>query len=172
MNKIIGLFVFVVIVALAMAQLGERAAVGAGTRAASAGAVSAPVSAQSARSGGVVILDADRSGHFVASIQVEGTFVRSIVDTGATLVAFSHEDAARAGVHPRPGDRKARFATANGPVDATITRVGEIRLDNLVVRDVEAAIMPRGALQGTLLGMSFLRQLSFESRGSTMVLRQ
>jgi clan AA aspartic protease (TIGR02281 family) len=94
-------------------------------------------------------------------------------DTGASVVSFSAEDAAKIGLREETGQRRAQFHTANGVVTASMVRVPEMRLQGIVVHDVEAAIMPRGAMQGTLLGMSFMRKLqSYESRGTSMVLKK
>jgi aspartyl protease family protein len=63
--------------------------------------------------------------------------------------------------------------TANGVVRAAKARIPELRLQGIVVRDVEATVMPPGALNITLLGMSFLKQLkSFEMNGNTLILKQ
>ena len=123
--------------------------------------------------GNTAMLYADPRGHFFADIQVRGVPVRTLVDTGASLVAMSTEDAAKIGLRAQPGDKKAQFNTANGQVTASLVRLPEIRLQGIMVFDVEAAIMPPGAMQGTLLGMSFMKKLaSFESRGTSLVMRK
>jgi aspartyl protease family protein len=124
-------------------------------------------------SGNSATLFADSRGHFYADIQIRGAPLKVLVDTGASLVAMSFEDAAKIGVRSSPSDRKAQFNTANGIVTATLVRVPEIRLQGITVFDVEAAIMPQGVMKGTLLGMSFMKKLSsFESRGVSMIMRK
>ncbi len=119
------------------------------------------------------MLYADPRGHFMADLYVRGTPIRALVDTGATLVSFSEADAAKIGLRADSSQRTARFQTANGTVTASIVRVPEMRLQGITVHDVEAAIMPKGAMEGTLLGMSFMKKLaSYESRGTSMVLRK
>jgi aspartyl protease family protein len=121
----------------------------------------------------VVALQADRRGHFATDLSVNNQFVKALVDTGASVVAFSHEDALKAGIRPKPGDYIIPMQTANGIVRAAKARIPEVRLQGIVVRDVEATIMPPGALNITLLGMSFLKRLkSFEMNGNTLVLKQ
>jgi aspartyl protease family protein len=123
--------------------------------------------------GNTAMLYADPRGHFYADIQVRGIPIRTMVDTGASLVALSTEDAAKIGLRATPSDRRAQFNTANGVVTAVLVQLPEVRLQGLTVFDVEAAIMPPGAMKGTLLGMSFMKKLaSFESRGSSMVMRK
>jgi aspartyl protease family protein len=133
-----------------------------------------PVTATVAPSGGnTAMLYADTRGHFHADVYIRGIPVRTLVDTGASLVSFSREDAAKFGLRDEPNQKKAQFNTANGLVSASIVRIPEMRLQGITVYDVEAAIMPKGAMNGTLLGMSFMKKLqSYESRGTSMVLRK
>ena len=119
-----------------------------------------------------VSLAADASGHFVADIKINGMFLKGLVDTGATSVAIPLEDAKRIGITPRPSEFTTRNATANGETRGAIVRLSEVRLDSIVVRDVEAVVVDKG-LSVTLVGMSFIRKLqSSEMRGNMLVLRQ
>lgn len=134
-----------------------------------------PVQVASATTGGprMVALQADARGHFVTDIRVNNQFVRSLVDTGASVVALTAEDARKIGVSAARGDGMMSVSTANGVVRVARVRIPELRLQSLVVRDVEAVIMPEGAMSHTLLGMSFLKRLgSFEMQGKTLVLKQ
>ncbi|MGX7704762.1 retropepsin-like aspartic protease family protein [Methylobacterium sp. Gmos1] len=119
-----------------------------------------------------VTLSQDLSGHFQAHPQVEGQVLRMLVDTGATLCVFTHEDAARIGIAVAERDFTAQVGTANGTVPAARVRVREMRLGGITVRDVEAVVLPRGRLDTSLLGMSFLRRLrGFEVAAGRMILR-
>jgi aspartyl protease family protein len=123
--------------------------------------------------GNIAYLYAQPNGHFMAELQVRGTTIRTMVDTGASVIALSYEDAEKIGRRPLPNDRTARFNTANGTVIAHLVRLQEVRLQGITLYDVDAAIMPKGAMNGTLLGMSFMRRLSgVETRGATMIMRQ
>jgi aspartyl protease family protein len=62
-------------------------------------------------------------------------------------------------VFPAGADFRIPVNTANGMIRAAQVRLAEVRLNGIVVRDVEAMVMPAGRLNGTLLGMSFLRRL-------------
>lgn len=120
----------------------------------------------------VVAIDGDLRGHFTVHPTVEGRRVTMLVDTGASVVALTHEDAEQAGITVRPTDFRTRISTANGTVMAAQVRLSEVRLGGIVVRGVDATVMPRGALGISLLGMSFLRRLgSFEIQRGTLVLR-
>jgi aspartyl protease family protein len=120
--------------------------------------------------GGVVTLSAVNGGHFVSPVEVNGRRVTMLVDTGASLVALSHEDARTLGVYPLPS-QTIKMSTANGVIEAGRASLSEVRLDTIVVRDVAAVIMPPGAMRGSLLGMSFLSRLrSFQSRDNELIL--
>jgi aspartyl protease family protein len=135
-----------------------------------AAAPAAPSPARLAAAGGPVVLRAGEGGHFVSPIEINGRRVTMLVDTGASLVALSHEDARALGVQPQFG-QTMRANTANGVVTMQRAVLSEVRLDNIIVRDVQAAIAPPGAMQGSLLGMSFLSRLrSFQARAGELIL--
>ncbi|MBY0613461.1 MAG: TIGR02281 family clan AA aspartic protease [Beijerinckiaceae bacterium] len=122
---------------------------------------------------GTEVLSANSRGHFAATLEVNGAPIHMLVDTGATMIAFSAEDAELAGIRPLPADFKHRSATANGEVAIALVKVASIRLGSIELRDVDAAVLPAGALQGTLLGMSFLKRLSlFQFENGRLILRQ
>lgn len=119
-----------------------------------------------------VSLAADESGHFVADFKINGMFIKGLVDTGATSVAIPVDAARKIGIDPRPTDYTARIQTANGETRGAVVRLAELRLDGIVVRDVEAVVVEKG-LGVVLVGMSFIRKLqSSEMRGNMLVLRQ
>lgn len=119
-------------------------------------------------------ISADRVGQYSADVEVNGARLpRMMVDTGATLVALSYEDAASAGLFPAPADYKYMVNTANGVAHVARVRLNDVRLGNIVVHDVDAVVGERGALSGSLLGMTFLSKLSkFSVESGTLVLKQ
>lgn len=110
--------------------------------------------------GGAVVLKAGAGGHYVSGFDLNGRRIEMLVDTGASVVALSHEDAQKIGMTPFPSDYTLAMSTANGVVKAAQKTISEVRIDTIVVRDVQAVIMPPGALRTSLLGMSFLQRLS------------
>ncbi|MFE1600938.1 retropepsin-like aspartic protease family protein [Methylobacterium sp. ID0610] len=119
-----------------------------------------------------VVLQPDWNGHYAVHPRVAGRRVRMLVDTGATLCAFTQEDAEQAGIRVSERDFRQPMHTANGVVNAAAVRIGEMRIEGITVRDVEAVVLPRGRLQTSLLGMSFLRRLrGFEVAGGRLTLR-
>jgi aspartyl protease family protein len=115
----------------------------------------------------------DGRGHFRLDGRVDGRSMDFLVDTGATVIAIPQREAARLGIHPAARDYKALMRTANGAIYAAPTRLGMVEVGGLLVRDVEAVIMPDGALGQNLLGMSFLSRLRrFEMANGRLVLEQ
>jgi aspartyl protease family protein len=118
-----------------------------------------------------VALNADRSGHYFADATVNGIAVRVMVDTGATLVALTADTASRLGIYPSQNAYRLPIATANGATTAAAVTLDHVRLGNIDVYNVQAAVMPAGALSINLLGMSFLGKLSrFQAGGGQLVL--
>jgi aspartyl protease family protein len=114
---------------------------------------------------------ADPRGHFVTTAEIEHTPITVLVDTGASFVALSYEDADRAGLAPRTLTYDIPINTANGQVDAARVVLDRVEIGNVLVRDVEGIVLPRGAYEGTLLGMSFLNKLSrFKVENGTLFL--
>jgi aspartyl protease family protein len=113
-----------------------------------------------ASGGRTVELKAGPHGHFYSRIRVNGRDVDAMVDTGASIVALTFEDAASAGIHVRDPEFTHRVSTANGVARVAIITLDSVAIDDITVRNVRAAVAERGKLSKTLLGMSFLGQLS------------
>jgi len=105
-------------------------------------------------------LKAVQGGHFITAADINGTSVRVLVDTGATAVALSYEDAHSVGLSPGNLDYDVPVSTANGITKAARVRLDRVVIDGVEVEDVDGLVLPEGALAGTLLGMSFLSRLS------------
>jgi aspartyl protease family protein len=119
-----------------------------------------------------VAIPADARGHFYVQATVNGTRVRMMVDTGATGVVLSREDARRVGINPQPSDFTARTSTANGIVPVAPIVLNEVAVGEISVRDVPALVHPDSRFQGSLLGMSFLSRLSqFEVSKGRLILK-
>jgi aspartyl protease family protein len=118
-------------------------------------------------------LTADSGGHFFVDVLISGVKVRMLVDTGASIVALSRDDARRASITPQPPDFKAKVSTANGIVQVAPVVLKDVALGELVIADVPAVVFPDNRLQVGLLGMSFLSKLShFELAGRQLILQR
>lgn len=113
---------------------------------------------------GSVRLRADAYGHFSTTAYINGDAVDVLVDTGATAVALTWEDARAAGLHIRESDFTLRSHTANGTAFFAPVVLDSVRIGDITVYDVRAAVARRGQLHKTLLGMSFLGKVRVEMR--------
>src|SRR5438105_3294230 len=115
----------------------------------------------------------DGRGHFRVDGRIEGQRIAFMVDTGASVVALNESTAARFGLRPMPADYKAAVSTANGTIKAAPARLAMVDLGGIIVRDVDAMVLPDEALSENLLGLSFLSKLKrFEYANGLMVLEQ
>jgi aspartyl protease family protein len=114
-----------------------------------------------------------RDGHFHADVDIDGRHVPMLVDTGASYIALSARDADFLGVTPRASDFTLTMATANGLAKAAHVRLHAVHIDTLTLYDVDAIVAQPGAMNGSLLGMSFLRRLTrFEAEPDRLRLTQ
>ncbi len=117
-------------------------------------------------------IEADHRGHHIVQPAIDNYRIRMLVDTGASFVALTDADARALGVRPERSAYSYRLNTANGVVRGARVMLREVRLGGILVRDVEAVVLPAGALEMSLLGTSFLRRLAgYEVRGGRMILR-
>jgi aspartyl protease family protein len=115
----------------------------------------------------------DARGHFQTGGRIDGQRIDFMVDTGASVIALNERSAARFGLRPRAADYKITVSTANGTIKAARTRLAMVDIGGLIVRDVDAMVLPDEALSENLLGLSFLSKLKrFEYANGKMVLEQ
>ncbi|PZR91660.1 MAG: TIGR02281 family clan AA aspartic protease [Stutzerimonas stutzeri] len=120
----------------------------------------------------VLAVHADYHGQYVVYPSIDNYRVRMMVDTGASFVVLTDADARALGVRPERAAYSVGLSTANGMVQGARTKLREMRLGDILVRDVDAIVLPAGALSISLLGTSFLRRLrSYEVQGGRMILR-
>jgi aspartyl protease family protein len=134
---------------------------------------SARIDAPPPAGGRTLSIPRDARGHFQTEGRIEGQRISFMVDTGASVIALNETSASRFGLRPQRGDYTATVSTANGTVKAARTRLAMVELGGLVVRDVDAMVLPDEALSENLLGLSFLSKLKrFEYAGGKMLLEQ
>jgi aspartyl protease family protein len=115
----------------------------------------------------------DARGHFPTEGRIEGQRIGFMIDTGASVIALNETSAARFGLRPPRGDYNATVTTANGTIKAARTRLAMVDVGGLVVRDVDAMVLPDEVLSENLLGLSFLSKLKrFEYANGKMELEQ
>lgn len=100
-----------------------------------------------------------RDGHFYARARVNGTTLRLLVDTGASAVVLNRADAARIGLEPERLSYTVPASTANGTVMGAPVTLERVAIGPLAASDVRA-LVTRGEMPTSLLGMTFLSRLS------------
>ncbi|MFY9239390.1 MAG: TIGR02281 family clan AA aspartic protease [Roseovarius sp.] len=108
---------------------------------------------------GQIILPRGAGGHYFLEAEVNGTPMRFVVDTGATHVVLSQEDAARIGFDPDALTYFGTAQTANGIVRTAPVEIDTITIGDLTDRGVRA-VVNEGDLFESLLGMSYLERFS------------
>ena len=121
-------------------------------------------------SGQQLVLQRRGDGHFYADVEVNGVQIPMLVDTGASGIALSADDARRAGVATSIGMHEVIGEGASGAVHGDIVTIERIRLGGTEQSAVPAAVLKGGST--SLLGQSFLRDFdSVEISGDRMHLR-
>jgi len=95
-------------------------------------------------------------GHFRAAANVNGHTIDMLVDTGASLVLLTYEDALMAGVDTGALDFNVPILTANGRSHVATLNLNKINIGGVFVENIEAAVAEHGQLHASLLGMSFI----------------
>jgi aspartyl protease family protein len=112
------------------------------------------------------------SGDFAVSAQINGARAAMVLDTGATSIVLTREDAKAAGLPLEVLAYTVPIETANGRAHAAPVTLDHIAVGGLTEHSVEALIAQPGQLKTSLLGMSFLNRLqSWEVRGDRLLLR-
>jgi aspartyl protease family protein len=129
--------------------------------------------ARSGRGKRIVEIKAGAHGHYFARAEVNGRPIAVLVDSGASVVALTDDDARRAGVLVRSSDYTQRVSTANGFARVAPVVLDRISIGAITVRNVPAAVTQPGSLATSLLGMTFLARLQrVDIRSGTLLLQE
>jgi aspartyl protease family protein len=121
---------------------------------------------------GAIELRRGLDGHFHATLTVNGTPLRLLVDTGATDIVLSRADAERVGIDVQALRFAGEARTANGVVATAAVRLDRVEFGSVTDRDVAASVNA-GDLDASLLGMAYLDRFeSVEIVGDRMRLRR
>ncbi len=115
-----------------------------------------------------ITLQADSRGHFMAQGMINGLALPMMVDTGASMVSMSAQEARRLGIDYRNGQRTFSN-TANGVIPVYLVRLDNVRIGDITLNGVDALVQEQG-LPFALLGMSFLNRTVMQRDGQQMVL--
>jgi len=115
------------------------------------------------------LLYADQRGHFVTQAFFNGVPLTAVIDTGASFVGLSAEQAQRLGIDFRGGQRVIE-QTANGPIASYMVILASVQVGDVVLANVPATVQEGGQLPFALIGMSFLKQVEMRRSGNTLTL--
>jgi aspartyl protease family protein len=118
-----------------------------------------------------VELKADARGHFVTTAHINGVPTRALIDTGATSVAISTDEAQRMAIG-YAGAPRVRVSTAGGPRTGYRVTLATVSVGSITLQNVEGTVMEggRGELSITLIGMSYLNGVDLRRAGDTLTL--
>jgi aspartyl protease family protein len=120
--------------------------------------------------GNRIVLTASTGDHFLTQGAINGHAVQFLVDTGATTVAMGTADAERLGIDYTKG-QLARSSTANGVVATYLVKLSSVRIGDVEVYEVDAAVLPV-AMPRILLGNSFLTRFQMTRMNDQLVLER
>ncbi len=120
--------------------------------------------------GSSVVIAPDIQGHYWVSATINGAAsVRFLVDTGATMVSISADDARRAGIQYLSGQRSVT-QTASGIAQIYRVKLDTLKVGDITLHNVDAAVHVSGSLPIGLLGMSFLNRMEMKRDGAALTL--
>jgi len=121
--------------------------------------------------GGEVVLPRAPDGHYYLTLTIDGAPLEFMVDTGATNVVLSRDDARKLGIDPDTLAYLGQAYTANGVVRTARVTLTDVALGDVVDARL-AAYVNDGEMEGSLLGMDYLGRFRIEIDGGQMVLRR
>lgn len=123
---------------------------------------------------GTATVEVPRSpdGHYYLTLEIDGTSVQFVIDTGASDVVLSREDASRIGLDVENLFYGDIANTANGEVRTARVRLENVRLGEIFDSVIGASVND-GEMEKSLLGMTYLQRYDkIEIGGGKMILRR
>ena len=125
-----------------------------------------------AKANPTLTITSNRAGHFTARGMINGSHVEFLVDTGASIVFISREEARHVGIDLRKLKYDHTAITAAGKTKFARVTLDEVSVGRIIVYNVEAAIAESDQVANNLLGMTFLSRIKgFEFSGRRLIMR-
>jgi aspartyl protease family protein len=144
--------------------------VGAARRTLALGAGPVRANAATAAGGNAIVLTASTNGHFRTMGSINGKSIEFMVDTGASSVVISQADADRLGLDYKNAP-VGMASTANGTAPLRLITLSAVRIGDVEIANVEAAVIPT-PMRGALLGNSFLMRFQMKRENDVMRLEK
>ncbi|PHR92181.1 MAG: TIGR02281 family clan AA aspartic protease [Robiginitomaculum sp.] len=111
-------------------------------------------------------------GQYWTMAHVNNSEIRFLIDTGASVVVLTPDDAQKAGLRPDSLEYDVPVNTASGQIFAASVELASVSVGNVLIYNVRAVVIPKG-LTHSLLGMSYLGELQkLEVTSEELTLRQ
>ena len=121
--------------------------------------------------GGSIIIPKEVDGHYYLTLTINDRDINFLVDTGASDIVLTRQDAARVGFDPDQLNYWGTANTANGTVRLATVRLGTVRLGDLVDKNVRASVND-AVMKKSLLGMRYLSKFVIEITKNQMILKR
>ena len=123
------------------------------------------------QSASIVSIPKSRDGHFWTEARVNHGYINFLVDTGASVIALTPEDAEKAGIRLHELNYNRSVNTAGGKVPAAYITLDTVSVGHIALRNIQAVVIKDGLTQ-SLLGMSYLGGLQkVEANSDSLILR-
>ncbi len=120
---------------------------------------------------GTILIVRDAGGHFVLDGRTNGTRTQFLLDTGASAVVLTFEDARRAGFREQDLSFTVPVSTANGRTMVAPVQIEAITIGDHTLRNIRGFVARQGSLEASLFGMSALDRLQgWRIEGDRLVL--
>ncbi|WP_421593406.1 retropepsin-like aspartic protease family protein [Shinella sp. M27] len=107
----------------------------------------------------ILVVHKGVSGHFETDVSIDGTPLRMMVDTGASSIVLTYDDAMRLGINPDNLVFSIEVSTANGRAMAAPVTLRQVAIGPIMRGTIRGMVTQAGQLDQSLLGMSFLETL-------------
>ncbi|MEP3047514.1 MAG: TIGR02281 family clan AA aspartic protease [Roseibium sp.] len=120
---------------------------------------------------GTILIVRDAGGHFVVDGKTNGASIQFLLDTGASAVVLSYQDARSAGYRDRDLSFTVPVSTANGRTLVAPVKIDTITIGDHTLRNIRGFVARDGSLEASLLGMTALDRLrSWRIEGDRLIM--
>ncbi len=121
---------------------------------------------------GAIIIPKEIDGHFHLTVTINDRPIEFLVDTGASDIVLTRNDAARVGFDPNRLDYWGMANTANGTVRLATIRLETVRLGEFIDKNIRASVN-KAPMEKSLLGMRYLSKFrAIEISNDQMILKR
>ena len=121
---------------------------------------------------GTITIPRGAEGHFRITLEVNDKPVEFLIDTGASEIVLTQQDAIEIGFKPKELDYWGTANTANGVVGIAKVRLAKVRAGIYLDRNIRASVN-EGSMETSLLGMHYLKLFSnIEIKQDKMILKR